>query len=93
MAGRQLAAQASIAPSFKLEEELDAELFVRGNKKMLLSPAGQNFLSYARRILSLAEEAKLALHLNARGDIGLRATKLFRRLSDALRFGHQFKDQ
>jgi len=31
--------------------------------------------------------------LNARGDIGLRATKLFRRLSDALGFGHQFKDQ
>ncbi len=31
-------------------------------KKMVLSPAGVQFLSYARRILSLAEEAKQALH-------------------------------
>lgn len=30
--------------------------------KMVLSPAGVQFLSYARRILSLAEEAKQALH-------------------------------
>jgi DNA-binding transcriptional LysR family regulator len=29
---------------------------------MVLSPAGVQFLSYARRILSLAEEAKQALH-------------------------------
>ncbi len=42
----------------QLEEELAVELFVRGNKKMVLSPAGVQFLSYARRILSLAEEAK-----------------------------------
>lgn len=46
----------------QLEEELVVELFVRGNKKMVLSPAGVQFLSYARRILSLAEEAKQALH-------------------------------
>ena len=39
----------------QLEEELAVELFVRGNKKMVLSPAGVQFLSYARRILSLAE--------------------------------------
>ncbi len=36
----------------QLEEELAVELFVRGNKKMVLSPAGVQFLSYARRILS-----------------------------------------
>lgn len=29
---------------------------------MVLSPAGVQFLSYARRILSLAEEAKQSLH-------------------------------
>ena len=46
----------------QLEEELAVELFVRGNKKMVLSPAGVQFLSYARRILSLAEEAKQSLH-------------------------------
>lgn len=46
----------------QLEEELEVELFARGNKKMLLSPAGENFLGYAVKILSLAEEAKQALH-------------------------------
>ncbi|HAT1644266.1 TPA: LysR family transcriptional regulator [Raoultella planticola] len=46
----------------QLEEELDVELFVRGNKKMVLSSAGQQFLDYALRILSLGEEAKQALH-------------------------------
>lgn len=63
-AAKQLGrAQSNITTRIQqLEEELEVELFVRGNKKMLLSPAGQNFLSYARRILSLAEEAKLALH-------------------------------
>lgn len=46
----------------QLEEELGVELFARGNKKMLLSPAGENFLGYALKILSLAEEARQALH-------------------------------
>jgi DNA-binding transcriptional LysR family regulator len=63
-AAKQLGrAQSNITTRIQqLEEDLGVELFVRGNKKMLLSPAGQNFLSYARRILSLAEEAKQALH-------------------------------
>lgn len=46
----------------QLEEELDVELFVRGNKKMVLSAAGRQFLDYATRILSLGEEARQALH-------------------------------
>ena len=46
----------------QLEEELGVELFSRGNKRMLLSPAGEHFLGYALRILSLAEEARQALH-------------------------------
>ncbi|EOH6069950.1 TPA: LysR family transcriptional regulator [Klebsiella michiganensis] len=46
----------------QLEEELDVELFARGNKRMLLSPAGEHFLGYALKILSLAEEARQALH-------------------------------
>ncbi|EPP1400808.1 LysR substrate-binding domain-containing protein [Klebsiella oxytoca] len=46
----------------QLEEELGVELFARGNKRMLLSPAGEHFLGYALRILSLAEEARQALH-------------------------------
>ncbi|SLO22492.1 LysR family transcriptional regulator [Klebsiella quasivariicola] len=46
----------------QLEEELGVALFVRSNKKMVPSPAGAQFLSYARRILSLAEEAKQALN-------------------------------
>lgn len=46
----------------QLEEELGVELFARGNKKMPLSPAGERFLAYALKILSLAEEARQALH-------------------------------
>ncbi|HEY3985929.1 LysR family transcriptional regulator [Cedecea sp.] len=46
----------------QLEEDLGVTLFVRDNKKMALSPAGVNFLSYAQKILSLAEEARQALH-------------------------------
>ena len=46
----------------QLEEELGVELFARGNKRMLLSPAGEHFLGYALKILSLAEEARQALH-------------------------------
>lgn len=46
----------------QLEEELDASLFIRENKRVRLSPQGENFLLYARRILSLAEEARQSLH-------------------------------
>ncbi|HHR1108785.1 TPA: LysR family transcriptional regulator [Raoultella ornithinolytica] len=57
----------------QLEEELDVELFVRGNKKMVLSSAGKQFLDYALRILSLGEEAKQALHpTNPAGRLRLR---------------------
>ena len=42
----------------QLEEELAVELSSAATKKMVLSPAGVQFLSYARRILSPAEEGK-----------------------------------
>lgn len=48
----------------KLEESLGAELFVREGKRLQLSPAGQTLLSYADRLLELAEEARDALHGN-----------------------------
>ncbi|MEC5345281.1 LysR family transcriptional regulator [Brenneria populi] len=46
----------------RLEEELDAQLFIRENKKLRLSPQGKKFLTYSRKILSLAEEARQSLH-------------------------------
>lgn len=45
----------------QLEEELGTNLFVRGNKRMTLSPEGERFLGYAQRLLAVAEEARQAL--------------------------------
>src|SRR5207253_8620619 len=36
-------------------------LFIRENKRLRLSPIGWNFLDYAKRILSLVEEARLTV--------------------------------
>jgi len=45
-----------------LEEELDVQLFTRENRRLKLSPQGKKFLSYSKKILSLAEEARQSLH-------------------------------
>lgn len=45
-----------------LEEELDALLFIRENKKLRLSPQGKQFLVYTKKILGLAQEARQCLH-------------------------------
>jgi len=42
----------------KLEQELDQTLFIRENKRLRISPAGEQLLDYADRILNLADEAK-----------------------------------
>jgi DNA-binding transcriptional LysR family regulator len=41
----------------RLEGRLDVELFHRGRLQVELSPAGEGLLGYARRILTLSEEA------------------------------------
>jgi len=41
----------------RLEEQLDAALFVRSTTRVDLTPAGEGLLGYARRILNLGEEA------------------------------------
>ena len=46
----------------QLEQELDVQLFLRDNKKLQLSPEGETFLSYCRQLLTLADEARQALH-------------------------------
>ncbi|GAB5377001.1 MAG: LysR substrate-binding domain-containing protein [Acuticoccus sp.] len=46
----------------KLEEQVDAPLFRKEGRSMRLSHAGEEFLGYARRILSLHEEALARLH-------------------------------
>jgi len=45
----------------QLEQELGAELFIREKSRLRLSPAGWNFLDYARRILDLVAEARLTV--------------------------------
>lgn len=46
----------------ELETELGQQLFLRKRSGVLLTPAGQTFLDYARRILQLAEESKRVLN-------------------------------
>jgi DNA-binding transcriptional LysR family regulator len=46
----------------KLEEELATELFLREGKRLKVSPSGRLLLDYAERLLSLADEARAALH-------------------------------
>lgn len=45
-----------------LEEDLNAMLFIRENKRLRLSPEGKRFLAYTKKILSLAQEARQSLH-------------------------------
>ncbi|WP_257098619.1 LysR family transcriptional regulator [Pseudovibrio flavus] len=45
----------------KLEERLNAKLLERTSRTIVLTPAGETFVSYARRILELADEAVLAV--------------------------------
>jgi DNA-binding transcriptional LysR family regulator len=45
----------------QLEESLGAKLFVREKRRLFLSPAGELFLGYAERMLSMSEQARDAL--------------------------------
>ncbi|MGD9418728.1 MAG: LysR family transcriptional regulator [Verrucomicrobiota bacterium JB025] len=45
----------------KLEERLNTKLLERTSRSVAVTPAGETFLSYARRILELADEAVLAV--------------------------------
>jgi len=42
----------------QLEVEIGADLFVRINKRLSLSSAGERFLDYAKRLIALEQEAK-----------------------------------
>lgn len=46
----------------QLEDELKVQLFSRDGKRMTLTSNGQCLLDYAQRLLSLAEEARQAMH-------------------------------
>lgn len=51
----------------QLEADLAAELFIRSGKRIVLSPAGQQFLTYARRMLALEDESRQMLNGSAEG--------------------------
>jgi DNA-binding transcriptional LysR family regulator len=46
----------------QLEQDLGVDLFIREGKRMHLSPAGQLLLTYADRLIDLAQEAREAVH-------------------------------
>lgn len=55
-------AQSNVTTRVKqLEESLGVALFMRDSKRMALTPEGQRFLSYAERLLTLAEEAQQSM--------------------------------
>lgn len=61
-AARLFLSQSAISHSIRsLEEELDCKLFERGPRKAVLTPAGEQFLHYAEKILRDMEEAREAL--------------------------------
>lgn len=45
----------------QLEADLGVELFIREKSRLRVSPAGWNFLDYAKRILDLVAEARLTI--------------------------------
>ncbi len=45
-----------------LESELGEQLFYRDNKTVVISEAGKRFLPYARQLIDLEKDAKLATH-------------------------------
>ncbi|MFC7337805.1 LysR family transcriptional regulator [Haloferula chungangensis] len=53
----------------KLEERLNTKLLERTSRSLSLTPAGETFLSYARRILELADESMLALSAPEEGSL------------------------
>ncbi|MBI3709860.1 MAG: LysR family transcriptional regulator [Proteobacteria bacterium] len=46
----------------QLEQKLGVDLFIREGRRLRLSPAGTVLLGYAERLLSMAEEAREAVH-------------------------------
>lgn len=77
VAARQNTVQSAISAQIsKLEESLGQQLVSRGRgKKVVLTPDGETFLVYVRRILSLSEEAAEAVQTaNARQVLRLGTT-------------------
>jgi DNA-binding transcriptional LysR family regulator len=51
--------QSTVSAQIKgLEEELGVALFNRFGKRIALTPAGETYLAYARKLLQLEEEAR-----------------------------------
>lgn len=46
----------------QLEDDLGVALFLREGKRMVLTHEGARFLDYARKLMSLADEARQAMH-------------------------------
>ncbi|MFC4238574.1 LysR substrate-binding domain-containing protein [Marinobacter oulmenensis] len=76
----------------QLESELGVSLFLRKNKRLHLSPEGEQFLVYAQKILSVSEEARQILHPDKPGGslrIGAMESTAASRLPEALASYHR----
>jgi DNA-binding transcriptional LysR family regulator len=70
-AERMYIAQPALSEQIRrLEDELGVELLRRTTRKVELTPAGEEFLSHARRILAEADEALADASRAARGETG-----------------------
>lgn len=78
-----------------LEEDLDQQLFYRKSRGMLPTPAGENLIRYARKIIHLTEEAKNSIDengsLNGQLNFGSMETTAAIRLPKPLaKFHHKY---
>lgn len=71
-ASRLFTAQPALSVSIrKLEEALGVQVFVRGNRGVALTPAGQAFLADARGALGHAIQGRQSARMAALGEVGL----------------------
>jgi DNA-binding transcriptional LysR family regulator len=69
-AGEMYRSQSAISMQIKrLEDIVGAQVFARSGKSVELTPEGQIFLDYARRIIRLTDEALSAVHMKGHGKL------------------------
>jgi DNA-binding transcriptional LysR family regulator len=77
----------------RIERELESELFKRSSRGVTLTPAGERFLAYARKVIALTDDMQRGLidnHLIGRIRLGLLEDLAFTHLPIALA---QFRQQ
>ena len=64
--------QSNVSARIKqLEEELNAPLFYRTGRRIVLTPAGKTLLAFAEKIVNIEKEAEKAVKETSGGDVGI----------------------